>query len=188
MPTHLEMTGKPKPLSEFLRQPAGMESMLNTNALQSHEYLGCNVFRCVLPKVEILNFEVSPVVDLSVITNEHECTVEMLSCKFQGSEAVEGQNEHFSATMRNLLTWDSSSLEVNVELNVSLEVYTLPFKLLPLSAVETPGNAILQAMVDRMVPLFIDHLLDDYSSWAQFDDDLQGAKFITAGDFQHQEL
>lgn len=150
--------------------------MLNTNALQSHEYVGSNTFRCTLPKLEILNFEVAPVVDLSVIANEQECIVEMLSCKFQGSEAVERQNERFSASMRNQLTWDTSSitdktLEVHVQLNVSLEVYTLPFTLLPLSAVETPGNALLQAMVDRMVPIFLDHLLDDYYRWSQLDDE-----------------
>eukprot|EP00250_Pteridium_aquilinum_P012288 c20628_g1_i1 orf=130-972(+) len=178
LPTHANRSGEPKPLSEFLSQRAGMESMLNTNALQSHEHVGSNTFRCTLPKLEILNFEVAPVVDLSVIANEQECVVEMLSCKFQGSEAVESQNERFSANMRNQLTWDTSSksdqtLEVNVQLNVSLEVYTLPFTLLPLSAVETPGNAIMQAMVDRMVPVFVDHLLEDYYRWSQTDDALK---------------
>lgn len=185
LPTHVNNTGMPKPLSEFLRQPAGMESMLNTNALQTHEYVGCNTFRCTLPKLEILNFEVAPVVDLSVVANEQECIVEMLSCKFEGSEAVESQNERFSASMRNQLSWDTNSqsdqtLEVNVQLNVSLEVYTLPFTLLPLSAVETPGNVILQALVDRMVPIFLDHLLDDYYRWSQTDDD--DAERTTAGE------
>lgn len=189
LPTHADRTGKPKPLSEFLCQPAGMESMLNTDSLQHYESMGSNVFRCTLPKLEILNFEVAPVVDLSVVTDDQECIVEMLSCKFQGSEAVESQNERFSASMRNQLTWDTSfesdTLEVNVELNVSLEVYTLPFTLLPLSAVETPGNVILQAMVDRLVPLFLDHLLDDYYRWAQ--GDLSDAKSTTAGEPQQQE-
>lgn len=163
--------------------------MLNTDSLQHYESMGSNVFRCTLPKLEILNFEVAPVVDLSVVTDDQECIVEMLSCKFQGSEAVESQNERFSASMRNQLTWDTSfesdTLEVNVELNVSLEVYTLPFTLLPLSAVETPGNVILQAMVDRLVPLFLDHLLDDYYRWAQ--GDLSDAKSTTAGEPQQQE-
>ncbi|KAI5078611.1 hypothetical protein GOP47_0006282 [Adiantum capillus-veneris] len=178
LPTHRSTLGAPRPLCDFLSQRAGMESMLNVNALQSHEYIGSNIFRCTLPKLEILNFEVAPVVDLSVVANEQECVVEMLSCKFQGSEVVESQNERFSASMRNQLTWDSKNgngqvLEVNVELNVALEVYTLPFTLLPISAVETPGNVILQAMVDRMVPLFIEHLLDDYYRWSQTSDDLQ---------------
>ncbi|MCO5568550.1 hypothetical protein L7F22_022249 [Adiantum nelumboides] len=142
--------------------------------------LYCNYLipRCTLPKLEILSFEVAPVVDLSVVANEQECVVEMLSCKFQGSEVVESQNERFSASMRNQLTWDSKNgrgplLEVNMELNVSLEVYTLPFTLLPISTVETPGNAILQAMVDRMVPLFLEHLLNDYYRWSQTSDALQ---------------
>lgn len=178
LPSYSNTSGAPKPLSEFLSQRAGMESMLNINALQSHEYVGSNIFRCTLPKVEILSFEVAPVVDLSVVANEQECIVEMLSCKFQGSEIVESQNERFSASMRNQLTWDSNGsdgqvLQVNVQLYVSLEVYTLPFTLLPISAVETPGNAILQAMVDRMVPLFVEHLLDDYYRWSQTSDALK---------------
>ncbi|KAH7299014.1 hypothetical protein KP509_25G069500 [Ceratopteris richardii] len=172
IPTYSSSSGVARPLSKFLSQKAGMESVLNINALQNHEYIGSNIFRCTLPKLEILSFEVAPIVDLSVIATEQECIVEMLSCKFQGSDLVESQNERFSASMRNHLTWSNYNgneqlLEVNVQLKVSLEVYTLPFTLLPLSAVETPGNAILQAMVDRMVPIFLEQLLNDYSKWSQ---------------------
>ncbi|KAJ7539381.1 hypothetical protein O6H91_11G090100 [Diphasiastrum complanatum] len=75
--------------------------------------------------------------------------------------------------MRNHLTWngslDKKVMDVKVELNVSLEVsiriYTLPFTLLPISAVEAPGNVIMQALLDRLVPLFLDQLFDDYKRW-----------------------
>ncbi|KAJ0089819.1 hypothetical protein Patl1_12759 [Pistacia atlantica] len=64
--------------------------------------------------------------------------------KFEGSNIVERQNDHFSAFMTNHITWyknDSVSfLEVDVKLNLSLEIYTRPFTLLPVSAVERPGN------------------------------------------------
>ena len=35
----------------------------------------------MLPKMEILDFEVAPIVDLYVSSNQEECVVEMLSCK-----------------------------------------------------------------------------------------------------------
>ncbi|MCO5568551.1 hypothetical protein L7F22_022250 [Adiantum nelumboides] len=44
LPSHSTTAGVPRPLSAFLSQRAGMESMLNVKALQSHEYVGSNVF------------------------------------------------------------------------------------------------------------------------------------------------
>eukprot|EP00249_Psilotum_nudum_P009148 c21738_g1_i2 orf=657-1505(-) len=143
-PTYCDESGRPKSLSTFLCEQAGIESMLNIKELQNYECLGDSVFRCTLPKVEFFKFEVVPVVDISVVANENECLVEMLSCKLKGSALVESQNDYFSASMRNHLTWDTSFeeafLDIDVKINVSLKVYTVPFTLLPLSAVETPGN------------------------------------------------
>ncbi|CAK9190049.1 unnamed protein product [Sphagnum troendelagicum] len=172
LPTLTDPLGNPQHLSSFLQQPAGTKSMLNTNALERFEYLGDGVFRCYLPKLLLLKLEVAPIVDLFVSATHNDCCVEMLSCKFAGSQAVEEQNNHFSASMKNYLTWQSSTeeepvLHVNVELNVALEVYTLPFTMLPLSAVETPGNVIMRAMLDRLVPVFIDHLFMDYQRWVE---------------------
>ncbi|KAK1322747.1 hypothetical protein QJS10_CPA02g01618 [Acorus calamus] len=50
----------------------------------------------------------------------------------------------FAAFMRNHITWDSNGpepcLDVDVKLDVTLQVYTQPFNLLPISMVEVPGN------------------------------------------------
>ncbi|RVX17333.1 hypothetical protein CK203_003801 [Vitis vinifera] len=101
-------------------------------------------WRCTLPRIQLLNFEVVPVVDLRVTSTSEVCTVEMLSCTFEGSEIMERQNKHFSASMRNQITWDTNNsepfLDIDVELNLALEIYTKPFTLLPISAVEGPGN------------------------------------------------
>jgi len=170
LPTLSDPTGMPQHLSVFLQQPAGTQSMLNTKALQKCEYLGDDVFRCFLPKLTLLNFEVAPIVDLFVAASDIDCQVEMRSCMFSGSKAVEDQNDRFSASLRNHLTWQYTSegdqvLDLDTELKVSLEVYTVPFTMLPLSAVEVPGNAIMQAMLDRLIPLFLDHLFVDYKKW-----------------------
>ncbi|XP_024401917.1 uncharacterized protein [Physcomitrium patens] len=157
-------------LSSFLQQPAGTQSMLNTRALMRYEYVGDDVYRCYLPKVTLLNFEVAPIVDLFVAASDVDCRVDMRQCSFTGSKAIQDQNERFSASLKNHLTWHDTPegdqvLNLETELSVSLEVYTVPFTMLPLSAVEVPGNAIMQTMLDQLIPLFLDSLFSDYKRW-----------------------
>ncbi|KAL6646166.1 hypothetical protein ACP70R_017774 [Stipagrostis hirtigluma subsp. patula] len=158
-------------IGEFLRRPAGVEALLNTDALQSFVPAGPGTFTCTLRRIGLLGFEVAPVLDLRVAPTDSDCTVEMLSCRFEGSESIEQQNELFSAFMRNFITWGNNGeepcLEIDVNLEVTLEVYTKPFSLLPLSAVEKPGNLLMQGLLDRLVPMLGEKLLKDYHSWVQ---------------------
>ncbi|KAH1067200.1 hypothetical protein J1N35_032187 [Gossypium stocksii] len=163
--------GQPYHISQFLSHPSGIQAILNTRALENFELLDTNEYRCTLPKLALFNFEASPVLDLRVIPTKEDCIVELFSCKFKGSEVVERQNDHFSATMINHITWDTNMsepfLEVDVKLNLCLEIYTRPFILLPTSAVEGPGNIMIQALLDRLVPLLLQQLVQDYSNWVQ---------------------
>ncbi|OMO61938.1 hypothetical protein CCACVL1_23138 [Corchorus capsularis] len=113
-------------ISQFLSHPSGIQAILNTSALQNFQFLDTNTYRCTLPKLTLLNFEATPVLDLRVIPTLEDCTVELFSCKFMGSKVLEQQNDHFSATMINHITWDTNIsepiLEVDVKLNLSLEV------------------------------------------------------------------
>ncbi|XP_050265846.1 uncharacterized protein LOC126709592 isoform X2 [Quercus robur] len=153
--------GKTFHISEFLCHPSGIQAMLNTSSLQSFQALDTNTYRCFLPKVQLLNFEAAPVLDLRVTPTNEDCTVEMLSCKFEGSEIVERQNNHFSASMLNHMTWETNDFESFLE----VEIYTRPFTMLPVSSVERPGNLMMQALVDRLFPLHIQQLLQDYDKW-----------------------
>ncbi|KAM0026922.1 hypothetical protein Hdeb2414_s0020g00563681 [Helianthus debilis subsp. tardiflorus] len=161
--------GKLYPIQEFLSHPSGIEALLNKHALQSVEQLDATTYRCTLPPLNLLNFEVSPVIDLRVTPTDKDCRVEMLSCKFEGSEIMERQNEHFSAEMSNYITWCTKTsepyLDVDVNLDLTLEIYTRPFNMLPTSAVEAPGNLMMQALVDRLVPLLLQQLIQDYTKW-----------------------
>ncbi|XP_024316665.1 uncharacterized protein LOC100842768 isoform X2 [Brachypodium distachyon] len=152
LPEHGGGGGGGMDIGEFLRHPAGVESLLNTRALESFAPVesaesGGSTFRCTLQRMGFLGFQVAPVLDLRVAPTCADCTVEMLSCKFEGSDSIEQQNELFSAFMRNHITWGGNGddeeepcLDIDVNLEVTLEVYTKPFSLLPLSAVEKPGN------------------------------------------------
>ncbi|XP_021715920.1 uncharacterized protein LOC110683810 isoform X3 [Chenopodium quinoa] len=156
-------------ISQFLKHPTGVEAMLNVNALESYVLIDTNTYRCKLPPIQLLNFEVAPVLDLEVTPASECCIVELLSCKFEGSEIVENQNQYFSATMKNFISWNitgsESFLEVDVKLNITLEIYNRPFTLLPVSTIERPGNLVLQALLDRFVPLLLQQLLQDYDAW-----------------------
>ncbi|KAF5191792.1 putative DUF1997 family protein [Thalictrum thalictroides] len=170
LPDHDDESQKLYPFSDFLSQPSGLESILNTKALEDFQFLESNTYRCILPKIKLLKFEVAPMVELRVTPTSEDCTVEMLSCKFEGSEAVERQNDRFSAFMRNHITWNTDGeryLDVDMNLNISLEVYTRPFTILPVSAIEKPGNIVLQSLVDKLVPLLLQQLLQDYETWVQ---------------------
>ncbi|XP_077222478.1 DUF1997 family protein, putative (DUF1997) isoform X3 [Tasmannia lanceolata] len=133
LPNYSDGCGRVYPFKEFLSHPLGMESILNTRALQSFQSLDSNTYRCTLPKLQFLSFEVSPVLVLRVTTTSEDCTVEMLSCKFEGSKVFERQSENFSALMRNHITWDVTGhepcLAVDVKLYVTLEVrYSTSFQ------------------------------------------------------------
>ncbi|KAL6646646.1 hypothetical protein ACP70R_015723 [Stipagrostis hirtigluma subsp. patula] len=181
-------------IGEFLRRPAGVEALLNTDVLQSFVPAGPGTFTCTLRRIGLLGFEVAPVLDLRVAPTDSDCTVEMLSCRFEGSESIEQQNELSSepenshlvqeqvflkkalliallSFMRNFITWGNDGegpcLDIDVNLEVTLEVYSKPFSLLPLSAVEKPGNLLIQGLLDRLVPMLGEKLLNDYDSWVQ---------------------
>ncbi|XP_024005060.1 uncharacterized protein LOC18030203 isoform X2 [Eutrema salsugineum] len=138
--------GKKLTFSDFLKHPSGMEAVINAKALQSYHVVdeNDNTYRCTLPKVQLMSFEVSPVLVLRVTPTQEDCTVELLSCKLEGSELLENQSENFSAIMTNCMTWNMEDpepfLEVDVTLKVILEISTPPFTMLPVSAVEAPGN------------------------------------------------
>ncbi|KAI7739064.1 hypothetical protein M8C21_005223 [Ambrosia artemisiifolia] len=159
------------PIKEFLSHPSGTEALLNKDVLQSVEQLDATTYRCTLPPLNLLNFEVCPVIDLRVTPTDEDCMVEMLSCKFEGSEIMQRQNQHFSAEMSNYITWCTTTsepyLDVDVNLDITLEIYTRPFSLLPTSTVEAPGNLMMQALVDRLVPLLLQQLIKDYEKWVK---------------------
>ncbi|KAK6927749.1 hypothetical protein RJ641_006340, partial [Dillenia turbinata] len=103
--------GRTYHISEFLSHPSGVEAILNTNAMDDLQPLDTNRYRvwwiphiayqersalqcglllshnnamgplCILPQVQLLQFEVAPVLDLKVTPTREDCMVEMLSCK-----------------------------------------------------------------------------------------------------------
>ncbi|KAK8953777.1 hypothetical protein KSP39_PZI002513 [Platanthera zijinensis] len=126
LPEFADGHGTALSISEFLHHPSGVEALLNTRSLDGFESLGSNTYRCFLQKIQFLMLEVVPVLELRVIPTSEDCTVEMLSCRFEGSESMKRQNDLFSAFMKNHITWEMNGsetfLDVHVDLSLSLEV------------------------------------------------------------------
>ncbi|KAK6912410.1 Protein of unknown function DUF1997, partial [Dillenia turbinata] len=81
LPIHTDASGgRTYHISEFLSHPSGVEAILNTNAMSSFQPLDSNTYRCILPQVQLLQFEAAPILDLKVIPTREDCMVEMLSC------------------------------------------------------------------------------------------------------------
>ncbi|KAJ8773345.1 hypothetical protein K2173_028522 [Erythroxylum novogranatense] len=158
-------------LSEFLRHPYGIQSVLNTNSFQSFQSLDANTYRCIMPKLQLLNFETVPVLELRVTPTSEDCIVEMLSCQFRYLEPADRKDDDILASLKNHITWNTSDIEQFVEidlmLSLTLEVDTIPFVLLPISTVEVPGNLLMQTLVDRAVPVFQRQLIQNYNKWAR---------------------
>eukprot|EP00252_Welwitschia_mirabilis_P014385 TRINITY_DN3160_c0_g1_i9.p1 TRINITY_DN3160_c0_g1~~TRINITY_DN3160_c0_g1_i9.p1 ORF type:complete len:241 (+),score=51.25 TRINITY_DN3160_c0_g1_i9:190-912(+) len=170
-PTYRNSLGVPQPIGHYLCHPSASKSVLSINSLEDVEFLGFNRYRCTLRKLEFFKIEVVPVLDLELTFMPQECLVEMLSCKILGSKFSEDPNKRFSATAKNHITWntmhDEQFVDMDVELNITLELYTLPFSALPVSVVERPGNMLMQALLSRLVPISLEQLHKDYCEWVK---------------------
>ena len=115
LPDYSDGYGRSFRISEFLNHPSGTESILNVRALQSVERIETDTFRfcsilllsrvcprnfrellsirilyrCTLPAIQFLKFEVVPVVVLRVTTSSADCIVEMVSCEVNGKLEIQ---------------------------------------------------------------------------------------------------
>ncbi|CAN1234355.1 hypothetical protein LINPERPRIM_LOCUS4193 [Linum perenne] len=152
-------------MSEFLSLPEGVQSALNVKSADSFQVLDDSTYRLVLPKVRLFSFDARPVMDLRVTTTADEFTVEMLSFKFQGAEALESENDHLKGLMESRIIWSESYLELKMQLDITMELVKLPFSLLPPAAVEIPGNLIMEAVVDNLTKELLENVVEDYEMW-----------------------
>ena len=127
---------------------------------------------------KLLKYEVQPTLELAVTVPpaegadaaaaaERKCVIALRSSRLEGSAAVRAQSERFAARAQHVITWRGAALESAVELTVELELFGGALTLLPRAAVERPGSAVLQRMVDRNLLPFLSQLEADYRAWEQ---------------------
>ena len=142
-------------------------------------------FRFLQDTVKLLKYEVQPTLELAVTlasadepvdlegglaagADARRCVIALRSSRLEGSAAVRAQSERFGASARHVITFAGRSLHSVVDLTVELELFGagLVGALLPRAAVERPGSAVLQRMVDRNQGAFLRQLETDYRAWA----------------------
>lgn len=153
--------------------------------------LGGNRFALKVPRVNLFNVWVEPLVEVTVHLSDQGDTViiQATNCRISGSDLVENLHldERFCLSFKVTLTWDSAQngaqngnkpsnaqapqqygmghIQGDVKLDVWSEVIQ-PFNLMPRFVLEGTSNAVMNALVTGLLPKFMDRLGDDYKRWA----------------------
>ncbi|BBN19662.1 hypothetical protein MPTK1_8g12550 [Marchantia polymorpha subsp. ruderalis] len=161
-----------KPLAEYMRLPASQYSVLDAERI---ERVDENSFRCYAPRLKFFNFEVGPVLLVRVEEQPDGCCIRLLSCTLEGSPIVVAQNQKFTASMVNRVSYrDSKESSTDKELisdttiQVTLEIPDA-VSIIPKSAIEGTGSNVLAQVLKVMIPRFLAQLGKDYNAWATGD-------------------
>ncbi|KAL2607821.1 hypothetical protein R1flu_026394 [Riccia fluitans] len=161
-----------KPLAEYMRLPASQYSVLDAERI---ERVDENTFRCYAPRLKFFSFEVGPVLLVRVEEQPDGCCIRLLSCTLEGSPLVVAQNEKFTASMVNRVSYrDSEQSSTDKELisDTTIEV-TLEIpgavSIIPKEAIEGTGSQVLAQVLKVMIPRFLAQLGRDYNAWATGD-------------------
>ncbi|KAL3675498.1 hypothetical protein R1sor_025446 [Riccia sorocarpa] len=161
-----------KPLADYMRLPASQYSVLDAERI---ERVDENTFRCYAPRLKFFSFEVGPVLLVRVDEQPDGCCIRLLSCTLEGSPLVVAQNEKFTASMVNRVSYrDSaeSSSEKELISDTTIEV-TLEIpgavSIIPREAIEGTGSQVLAQVLRVTVPRFLAQLGKDYNAWATGD-------------------
>ncbi|CAM6091393.1 unnamed protein product [Calypogeia fissa] len=169
--THLIKEAE-RPLGEYMSLPASQYSVLDAERI---ERVDENTFRCYAPRLKFFSFEVGPVLLVRVEEQKNGCCIRLLSCTLEGSPLVVAQNEKFTASMVNNVSWqDSEKSEAEKQLisDTTIEVMLdvpAAMRVFPQSFIEGTGSQVLGQVLRVMVPRFLGQLEKDYNAWASGD-------------------
>mmetsp|Transcript_21369 Transcript_21369/g.52343 ORF Transcript_21369/g.52343 Transcript_21369/m.52343 type:complete len:388 (+) Transcript_21369:224-1387(+) len=162
-----------KLFQKFMSSAQGVNSLLNLEHIRAYDQLDEGRYRVYCGSFKLLSWYVEPVLDLEITLNEGSCILRTRSCEIQGqSQKVRDQNRRFKARYEYKLEWGSEGentayLQTSGDLEMMLQIYTFPFTTLPTSAVQIPGNKLMQALLRYLLPAFLDSLLVDFASWKE---------------------
>lgn len=161
-----------RPLSEYMSLPASQYSVLDAERIEREDE---NTFKCYVYRFKFFSFEVCPVLLVRVEEQPNGCRIRLLSCKLEGSPIVVAQNEKFSASMVNEVSYsfsDESSTARQLISETTIEVIIdipFAFRAIPVEIIESTGNKVLQQLLKLMLPRFLSQLAKDYKAWATGD-------------------
>ncbi|KAL1542356.1 hypothetical protein AAHA92_26460 [Salvia divinorum] len=161
-----------RPLTEYMSLPASQYSVLDAERI---ERVDDNTFRCYVYRFKFFAFEVCPVLLVRVEEQPDGCSINLLSCKLEGSPIVVAQNDKFDASMENKISCDSPRSDSPVQkltsdavIEVSIEI-PFAFRAIPTQSIESTGSRVLGQILKAMLPRFMSQLVKDYQAWASGD-------------------
>ncbi|MFS7957590.1 hypothetical protein Hanom_Chr07g00668131 [Helianthus anomalus] len=161
-----------RPLLEYMSLPASQYSVLDAQRI---ERIDDNTFRCYVYKFKFFAFEVCPVLLVRVEEQLNGCSINLLSCKLEGSPIVVAQNDKFEASMVNRISCDSNQSSSSMQeltsdtvIEVSIDI-PFPFRAIPVHTIESSGTRVLEQILKIMLPRFMAQLVKDYEAWASGD-------------------
>ncbi|KAG6402224.1 hypothetical protein SASPL_139100 [Salvia splendens] len=147
-----------RPLTEYMSLPASQYSVLDAERI---ERVDDNTFRCYVYRFKFFAFEVCPVLLVRVEEQPDGCSINLLSCKLEGSPIVVAQNDKFDASMENKISCDSprsdspvQKLTSNAVIEVSIEI-PFAFRAIPTQSIESTGSQVLGQILKAMLPRFM---------------------------------
>nr|GMD33637.1 uncharacterized protein LOC109192591 [Ipomoea batatas] len=161
-----------RPLMEYMSLPASQYSVLDAERI---ERVDDNTFRCYVYRFKFFAFEVCPVLLVRVDEQPDGCSINLLSCKLEGSPIVVAQNDKFDASMVNRISYDGNrrdsavqklTSDAVIEVNIGIP---FAFRALPVQAIESTGAQVLNQILGVMLPRFMAQLVKDYQAWATGD-------------------
>ncbi|XP_020588916.1 uncharacterized protein LOC110030507 isoform X2 [Phalaenopsis equestris] len=139
-----------RPLADYMALPASQYSVLDAQRI---ERVDENTFRCYVYRIKFFTFEICPVLVVRVEEEPYGCCIRLLSCKLEGSPLVEAQNDKFSASMVNKISYDTTLRDSQMQ---QLTTDTI--------------IEVLEQILRIMLPRFLNQLVKDYQAWASGDD------------------
>lgn len=161
-----------RPLLEYMSLPASQYSVLDAQRI---ERIDDNTFRCYVYTFKFFAFEVCPVLLVRVEEQPNGCSINLVSCKLEGSPIVVAQNNKFDASMVNRISCDRNQSNSSIQelksdtvIEVSIEI-PFPFQAIPAQTIESSGTQVLEQILKIMLPRFMAQLVKDYEAWASGD-------------------
>lgn len=160
-----------RPLSQYMALPVSQYSVLDAARI---ERLGDNTFKCFIGSFKMFGMKVEPILTVNVIANEKGCSIKLLDCELDGSNAVKAVNGIFATRMSNIVSWEQlegkKMMTSSCYIEVAAGLTPRYMRFVPIGAIERVGNAVMQQILNISVPRFLKQLEADYQNWARGDD------------------
>ncbi len=125
-------------------------------------------YRLEILPMNVLNFTISPVVDLAVwVDADRKVQVESVGCEIRGVESLRDRFDFkLVGELYPIHTPDRILLRGSALLKIELDL-PMPFKVMPRSIVEGAGNAVLETTLKTVKGRMLKYVVKDYQAWVK---------------------